>query len=482
MSVKNIVIWRGVGGRGSVHTEAILALALKHRGHKPQFVMCDNMMSACIQGGGVGVNRPKCSGCYSSGASILGGYGLSHINFSSLVPKKRREKFRKIVTSLSYNGLENYIFHNVPVGKFARNSLDRHLRGAPTRSRGRKPLREFLFSSLVCLDAARVYYHQYRPDFAIFQRHFEYVGWGPAYHYFSKNKGMRITTWGGSLDFSKQITMLNCGSDYPSLYRISDESWKELSNTGLTKAEGSSVDKYLKPGGISRNALLQQVGVSDDKPIWCVFPHVHWEGGLNLNSPQWPFDSIDDWLFTTIQAILNTPGITWILKAHPFERRGTERGVIQIIKDKFPNLEERVIMIPPNAKIRANDLSLILSGGITLQGSVSIELSALGVPMIVGNSKYPGKEFTYSEETREGYINLIHNAVNIESLSPKQQDLARMFLGYIRVRRKLPFKAAKGNKGYSPIIPSKKHLLLPGKDAVMDMICHRIIHGGEFVI
>jgi len=38
------------------------------------------------------------------------------------------------------------------------------------------------------------------------------------------------------------------------------------------------------------------------------------------------------------------------------------------------------------------------------------------------------------------------------------------------------------NKGYEQISSGKVHLLLPGQDAVIDMICHRVINGGEFVI
>ena len=87
---RTIVIWRGVGGRSSIYTEAIIALALKLRGYKTEFILCDRVMSGCIMGKGVSVNRACCSGCYSYATNVLNNYGLSHTTFSSLVPNKRR--------------------------------------------------------------------------------------------------------------------------------------------------------------------------------------------------------------------------------------------------------------------------------------------------------------------------------------------------------------------------------------------------------
>lgn len=477
---RTIVIWRGVGGRSSIYTEAIIALALRLRGYKTEFILCDKVMSGCIMGKGVGVNRAVCSGCYSYAANILNNYGLSHITFSSFVSEGRKRKFRGIVNSAPYDEIEDYVFHDVPVGVFAKDSLIRHLRGAPIEPRRHSMFREFLFSSLVCLEAARVYYHRYRPNLAIFQRHFEYVGWGPAYHYFAANKGMRIVGWQGCIDSTRLITMMSCGSDYPVLYQISDEVWEELKTKDLTKVEIAFANKRLKPTGISRGALLQQLKVSDNKPIWCLFPHMSWDIGLSPIGL--PFDGADDWLFTTIRAMLNIPGITWLLKSHPGERFDTARGVAQTAREAFPGLEEHITFITPRKDMRPPDLSLILSGGITLQGSVAIEFPALGIPMIVGGAKYPGKEFTYNAETKEDYIKQLYNIPNIKPLSQELSSWAKKYLYYVHVRKKLPTKVADSNKGYKPIIPERLNLLLPGKDTVIDMICDNIINGGEFDI
>jgi len=480
---KPIVVWRLVGGRESIHTELVLAEALKNRGHKTRFVVCDKVLSGCIQGGNVGVNRDRCQGCWTQAQRLCS--GVDYITLSNLVPRGRQRKLHSLANNLPYKDIPDMLFHKTPVGRFAIGSMIRHLKGAPleaadkvTRLQRHLQLREFLYSSLVCLDAARVYYHKYRPTKSLMQTHIEYVGWGPAYYYFAARKDMDAITWSGSLDNTKHITMkYRRGADFSAQHLIPEETWEVYREIQLTKSQNKSLDKRLELSGISKEELLAQLRISDDKPIWCTFPHMTWDVGLNPT--QWPFENVEDWVLTTVKAMLETPGVTWLLKAHPAERHATAKGVIEIIRENFPGVDKQITFLGPRTKIRATDLSLVLSGGVTLQGSVAIELPTFGVPIIAGNPSYPGKEFTYNKQTRREYIDLIHSVTEIDLLSSELKDRARRYAYYAYFRRKLKLKATKSGKGYSPIVHRK--MLLPGKDKTMDMICNRIIHGGEFI-
>lgn len=469
-----ILFWRSAS-RSSLHTEAIIASALKARGHDVSFVLCDGIMGACIQGGGVKPYKKKCQNCYNYGKNILQSYGISHSGMSQFMSKSRSEKLRK---------MKGEFFHSAPILQFATNSLARHLRGASLE--GRKELRDFMSSARICAEAARIASHRKKIDKLFMQRHIEYVGWGPAYYLLAK-AGIPATLWGGSLDLSHKITLRNTdGLDYESLYYLSDKAWE--TSKPLTRQQRNQVIKFLKRGWhgksrydhpqMSKSELLKILQIQDGKPIWCVFPPVMWDSGLNPEVMA--FKDIREWLNETLSVMVNTDDVTWVFKAHPGESQGTAYSTKRFIRDNFP--EADIHVINPGSKITTNDLRSVISGGVTLQGSVGMQLPALGIPTIVGSTYYSGRGFTNDGITKTEYLDLIHNAREIAPLSEEQRKLAQRFAYIVYFRRKLPLNMTQGAQGYRPILGGKRDLLLPGKDKVMDMICKRVVKGGEFLL
>lgn len=80
------------------------------------------------------------------------------------------------------------------------------------------------------------------------------------------------------------------------------------------------------------------------------------------------------------------------------------------------------------------------------------------------------------------YLELVHKAHEIPSLSEHERNLARRYAYFLFFQRRIPINMAVEQKGYSPLDPAKIRLLFPGNDAVMDMICDRIMNGGEFML
>ena len=118
-----------------------------------------------------------------------------------------------------------------------------------------------------------------------------------------------------------------------------------------------------------------------------------------------------------------------------------------------------------------------------MHGTIGVQLPPRGIPVIVGErTHYAGKGFTYDGFTRERYYELIQKASEIPPLSEHERNLARRYAYFLFFQRRIPINMAVGQKGYSPLDPVKIDLLSPGNDAVMDMICDRIINGGEFML
>jgi len=500
-----VLFWRGVPGRGSIYTEAIIALALQIRGISSRFVICDGAMSGCIQrtiedGKPISEWGSRCRRCVRYGVHILDTFGIPSVGMSELVSPQQRAEFRGICDSLRADDLISYEHSGVPVGQFAKSSAMRYLKGQPLEGH-EAVLREYLYSALVCCEAANHVFNQFEPARLFIQRHIEYVGWAPAYVVLTR-AGLPATLWGGSLTGDRLINLKNMvGTEWGSYCNLTDEAWERRSKQPLTEEEEEALDSLLSGAwGANRRAndtarafersgmphkskekLLQELNINADKPIWCVFTHVTWDAGFSPENMV--FRDVFEWTLATVQAMLETKQVTWLLKVHPAESRGTSRGVEEFVKDKFPGVGEHIRFIPADSEITTNDLCPVLSGAVTMHGTIGIQLPARGIPVIAGEqTHYAGKGFTCDGFTRERYIELVHQAGDIPLLSEHQRNLARRYAYALCFQRPIPINMAQGGKGYAPLDPAKIHLLFPGNDAVMDMICNRIMNGGEFML
>ena len=500
-----VLFWRGPAGRASIYTEAIIALSLRLRGISTRFVICDSALSGCIQRSiedeqPIGEWRERCSQCVRYGVRILGDFGIPYVGISEFVSPDRQAEFRKTCNDLPPGDVTSYKHYGVPVGQFAESSALRYLKGQQLE--GHEPiLREYLYSALVCSEAARNVLNELKPSRLFMQRHIEYVGWAPAYVVLTE-AGLPVTLWGGSLTGDRRITLKNvAGTDWSSLYSLTDEAWEQRSKQPLAKEEEEALDAILDgvemPEELiedtvhnlqrsattyrTREMVLQELNVSDLKPIWCVFAHVTWDAGF---SPEvMAFKNVFEWIVATVQAMMETESVTWLLKVHPAESRGTSRGVEESVKDRFPQAVQMIRFIPADSKITTKDLCSVLAGGVTLHGTVGVQLPARGIPVIVGErTHYAGKGFTCDGFAPGRYLELVHQAGNIPLLSERQCNLARRYAYPLYFQRRIPINMAQGQTGYAPLDPRRSHLLLPGNDAVMDMICDRIINGGEFML
>ena len=118
-----------------------------------------------------------------------------------------------------------------------------------------------------------------------------------------------------------------------------------------------------------------------------------------------------------------------------------------------------------------------------MRGTVGVELPARGIPVIVGErSHYAGKGFTYDGFTRERYLELLHEVGEIPLLTEEQRDLARRYAYALYFQRRIPLNMSQGRGINVPLDLKKLDLLFPGNDVVMDMICDRIMNGGEYIL
>lgn len=493
---EKLLIWRGPSGRTSIYVEIMIALALQLRGVESLFVICDAAFSGCIQRSIEEDQKSswqhQCTQCIGYGLDTLKAVGLPYVKISKLVSGEKRMGLREFSTTIPLAELERYEVDNIPLGMFAKASTLRYLRGRTLIGQD-ELLRRYFYSGLICSEAVTVCIKDWKPSHFLMQQHDFYVDWAPA---FRRAASARIPAvfWGGGMYEDGDIALRSVTeTHFASLHSVSEKTWEQNSRISLNNGQNSKLDLYLsdlyKERTIQRvrgrfNSETQESRFQifpDNKPVWCIFAHVTWGEAANFDSTIYS-DTVE-WLLDTIKIIKDVKDITWVIKAHPAELRGTVQGIEEVLRKAYQDIDWNKHLIPASAGYTLPELITYLSGGITLSGTPGLELALNGLPVILaGDAHYSKKGFTQDAISHAEYRNLLVNAALLEPLTLDQLELARRYAYLTFFKRRLSLKVARGRYRYAPIDFRKLELLLPGNDEVLDLICERIIDGGEFIL
>ena len=210
--------------------------------------------------------------------------------------------------------------------------------------------------------------------------------------------------------------------------------------------------------------------------------------GLPKDMEQVAFYGYREWTEETLKTIADIPDVQWIIRIHPMEKWGDNTGwVEQTINNMFPNLPAHIKVVPPGANINTYDIFDIITGAVTCEGTVGLEVPVIvGKPVIVAaNGYYSGKGFTYDGMTPNEYRDLLRKTLEIPPfLTPEQKEKARKFAYSYFIQRQIPLTIFKTGSNGRPVAFdwSKVESLLPGGDPVVDMICERFFEGEDFIL
>lgn len=496
---KRVLFWEPGGMRAHLARHAVIATTLRLRGVEGQLVICDGTPSACIQReirSGTPPSRwgEGCPDCFRLCGERAAMYNMPYVGVGSLVSEERRSELRALVGGLPSDKLVTFKHRGVEVGRFMNSSLIRFLQGKPPEGH-EEVAREFLYGSLVYTEAAITAVKCFKPDY-VFMSHGSYVDYGTALAV-ATNAGIPVTHWGSSYLENHYYMCTVTQSTNRSRQVLSKEAWQQRAEQPLSPKENALLDSYLNArytAGLSFDIrspqkpdkpeeLRSKLDLPSDKPVWCVFLHLSWDNVFNL-APM-AFDTVESWVLDTLQTIIALTEVTWLVKIHPAEvSTNTLLGMQSLIKDNFPHLPPHVRIIPPDSDINAYGLYQLLDGGVTIFGTAGLELTVLGKPVILaGDTHFGNKGFTCDALTKEEYEALLRQAARLPKLSPEQHALARQYAYSYFIQRQIPLRVLKdGYSGRGPLDYRKLDLLLPGNDKALDMICERILEGGDFIM
>ena len=140
----------------------------------------------------------------------------------------------------------------------------------------------------------------------------------------------------------------------------------------------------------------------------------------------------EQWLVETVRAASENPHVNWILKLHPANvfraaKSGYvgEYGELIALRQAFGEVPDFLRIALPEDKTSPLSFFRITDYGITVRGTVGIELPCLGTPVLTaGTGRYAGKGFTNDSASRGEYLERIRNIHLIPGLTEAQVRLA----------------------------------------------------------
>jgi hypothetical protein len=501
-----VLVWDLGNFPGIVARNGLFATALKLRGKRTHTVLCDGSPVACIRRG---IEQPEaldewgrpCRNCAAEAERAAKKYGLDYSWVGAYVPGEKREAFLRLSESMPLQTLLEHVHGGVEVGHIAWSSLNRHLKGTlvePDRLTAAQAqiLRRYFYAALVNVHAAAAAVDTVAPS-SVLTSHGVYVDYAPAMSIAYLRK-IPAVSWSSAYVDGHHYFTIPKGANQLLLQGVTrEELWEERARTPLTADEEARLEdflhhRYFRAGArdinvISRPedvaALRRRLGLRPGKRAFGIFTHVNWDACFDMSSMIHP--SANAWTLETVRRVASISDVDWIIRIHPGELTdGSVLSTGDILRAEFPTLPGHVKVLWADSDINSYGLYQLLDGGVTIFGTVGVELAALGKPVILaGQAHYGGKGFTLDAGNREEYASLLDRAGALPRLSEEQTALARRYAYWYFVQRQIPIRAIDLNQGHwGDLDPDRLDSLLPGRDPIMDIVCRNIVEGRDFIL
>lgn len=193
---------------------------------------------------------------------------------------------------------------------------------------------------------------------------------------------------------------------------------------------------------ISPQEVLERLGLDPAKRTAVLFSHVLWDANMFYGEDLFPDQ--ERWFVESVRAACANNRVNWIVKLHPanlwkLRRDGSDGELAEVtaIRNEIGPLPPHVALLHPESEISARSVFDIAHWGLTIRGTVGIELPCVGTPVLTaGTGYYSGRGFTVDSATADEYLARVCAIEEIPPLTPEQIELARRHaFAIFRLRR-----------------------------------------------
>lgn len=186
------------------------------------------------------------------------------------------------------------------------------------------------------------------------------------------------------------------------------------------------------------NQIRKSLGLDPKKKTAIIYSHILSDANLFYGEDIFSA-GYEQWLVETVRAARENNSVNWVLKLHPANRVRNQRlgyegeyGEIAAIRDAFGEIPSFLKVVYPEDKISPLSYFQITDYGITVRGTIGIELPCFGVPVLTaGTGRYSGKGFTIDSDSVMQYLERLRTIHELEVLSESQVRLAILYAYFV---------------------------------------------------
>lgn len=488
--------------------ESMLAVALTIRGAEVHTLVCDGVLSAClnlkirsipdvslVESGSWKEAPTACGKCRKSTGAFID-LGLPIHYYSQYLTGKENEEIVRLAASVPVGDILHYRHQGIAVGEHAYAGCLRYFSTGNLEGQEKSDvvLRKYFEAALQTMTVTNRLIDRYKFDVACFH-HGIYVPQGIVGEV-CRARGVRVVNWNPA--YRKRCFIFSHDDTYH--HTLMDEpvsAWKDMHYTDkqdteiwdYLKSRWSGSQDWIWFHGVPDNkdeTLVRETGINLNKPIIGLLTNVMWDAQLHYRANAFP--NMLDWVVKTIRYFGGRPDLQLLIRVHPAEIRGTQPSrqlIIDEIKKVFPELPVNLFIIPPESDIDTYTAMMKCNSVIIYGTKTGVELTSMGIPVIVaGEAWIRNKGLTIDVSSEQDYYRILEGLPLKESrMTEEKIREARKYAYHFFLRRMIPVSSVEPTQGKIPfkVGISSINDLREGVDPGLDVICEGILRGKPFI-
>lgn len=427
-----------------IHTwEGLFSKKAALNGYKVHTLLCGHGLNHCdYLSKYVSFPKARCTVCQEWAREYLDAFGTEPIFIKDKITNVEKGRIDQYVEEYFKTPSKMHTFLDVNVDELLRSGLQRYYLMANPEIKNEVVERSVLATILKVLIAMDKICQEIKPEIVL-SSHGVYSTWGPVIEY-CKVHHIFCVTYGRSYN-KNGITFAYNNSYLKRDLDDREDAWRQRK---LTKEQRGRVIKFFKERtGLSDGTIeydyygdnkkiltsvqiKEMLGIPPKKKIVGLFPNIPWDGQVSGEGDVFP--QYQDWLKTTLDFFVERKDIYLILRTHPAESlKGYAVGdenLESMVNEIYPVLPPNIILLPYAHPINSYSLGLSSNFGIAYCSTICMELTFLGVPVIVaGYPEFGKKGIMYDITSIDNYIELLEKGIGEELCVDEQakEDLIK---------------------------------------------------------
>lgn len=468
----------------------MLAKALEMRGAEVKLLLCGSLLPGCELKSVRSPRRDPCMNCRFNARAVVPRYGLDVVRLAELVPPEKVAALRAEAARLAENYPTSHVYGGVDVIPVVSDSVVRYFYGA-TPAEGSPALRQarhdHLVSTFIGIEAVHALQASFDPQ-VVFAYMSAYSAWAPYEQWFARRGVPVVNLTSTQYDYS------TVNVNVPELYFSKDRFDKYRAtrpSAELTPDERAELRKILDERFSGRAQVFDALGffagadrsvadalhIDESKRNLFLFSNIFWDVGLSERAKLFP--GVIEWVISTIESVAGRPDCHLYIKPHPgekFDSAPSLKGVVDHVRERFPQLPANVSFITPEMKIKPYDLAPFADLAIVYSGTLGLEMMLHGVPVVAcGLSPYGGPGLALEPQSVADYRDILTGRT---AAPPPQRAALELFAYFFFVKLQIPWTLTERAYAddFSGYTVESLDDLQPGKNRYLDHLCNCVLH------